>query len=55
VGKITATEIVINTNEFRKKPIQENMHVMQVLALEHPSKTSIRGKARKNKKNMLNS
>lgn len=31
VGKITATEIVINTNEFRMIMIQENMHVILVL------------------------
>ena len=51
IGKITATEIVINTNDFKKINDQENMHVMQVLPLSNiTSGTSVRGKTRTGRK-----
>lgn len=51
VGKITATEIVINTNEFRKinNPRKYACYA-GVAPFEHTSGTSVRGKTRTSKK-----
>jgi len=51
VGKVTATEIVINTNEFRKinNPRKYACYA-GVAPFEHSSGTSVRGKTRTSKK-----
>lgn len=51
VGKITATEIVINTNEFRKiNDPRKYACYAGVAPFEHSSGTSVRGKTRTSKK-----
>lgn len=51
VGKITATEIVINTNEFRKiNDPRKYACYAGVAPFEHTSGTSVRGKTRTSKK-----
>ena len=51
VGKITATEIVINTNEFRKiNDPRKYACYSGVAPFEHTSGTSVRGKTRTSKK-----
>lgn len=51
VGKITATEIVINTNEFRKINDPSKYACYAGIApFEHTSGTSVRGKTRTSKK-----
>ena len=51
VGKITATEIVINTNEFRKiNDPRKYACYSGVAPFEHSSGTSVRGKTRTSKK-----
>lgn len=51
VGKITATEIVINTNEFKKiNDPRKYACYAGVAPFEHTSGTSVRGKTRTSKK-----